>query len=132
MTTRPIRSPAAEWMGMELVEAVGGVARVTVTPREEMANSAGFVHGGILATLADSAMGRAVWSDLREQGKSLSFDLKVTFIQAAKVGELLTATGKVIHPGRRTVIAECEIRGRGERLIATASGSFLVQRKVAD
>jgi uncharacterized protein (TIGR00369 family) len=59
----------------------------------------------------------------------MSFDLKLNFINAAKVGEILRATGHVIHAGRRTAVAECRVEGSDGRLVATASATFAVTRE---
>jgi uncharacterized protein (TIGR00369 family) len=59
----------------------------------------------------------------------MSFDLKLNFINAAKVGENLRARGHVIRAGRRTVVAECRVEGWDGRLVATASATFAVTRE---
>jgi len=59
----------------------------------------------------------------------MSFDLKLSFISAAKVGETLRATGQVVHAGRRTGVTECRIEGSDGRLVATASGTFAMTRE---
>src|ERR1700687_3150117 len=87
------------------------------------------VHGGMISTLADSAMGRSVRTLKPGVVRAMSFDLKVSFISAAKVGETLRATARVIHGGRRTAVTECRIEGPGGRLVATASGTFAVTRE---
>ena len=61
--------------------------------------------------------------------RSMSFDLKLSFISAAKVGETLRATGRVVHAGRRTAVTECRVEGPGGRLVATASGTFAITRE---
>jgi uncharacterized protein (TIGR00369 family) len=94
-----------------------------------MANHAGFVHGGMISTLADSAMGRSVHTLTPGVTRAMSFDLKLNFINAAKIGETLRATGHVIHAGRRTVVTECRIDGKDGRLVATASATFVVTRE---
>jgi acyl-coenzyme A thioesterase PaaI-like protein len=58
----------------------------------------------------------------------VSFDLKLTFIAVAKIGEDLRATGKVVHAGRRTVVTECRIDDMDGNLVATASATFAVTR----
>jgi uncharacterized protein (TIGR00369 family) len=113
---------------MEQVEAGEGTATVKMLARPEMANAAGFVHGGMIATLADSAMGRSTRLVGPEIRRALSFDLKMNFVNAAKIGETLYATGKVLHAGRRTVVVDCIVKGDRERLIATATATFLVSR----
>jgi len=116
-------------LGMRLVAIGEGSATIEMTPTEDMTNHSGFVHGGMISTLADSAMGKAVRANGPKIRRQVSFDLKVTFISTAKVGETLQATGRVIHAGRRTVVAECRVEGPGQRLVATASGTFAVTRE---
>jgi uncharacterized protein (TIGR00369 family) len=126
--THPV-SAAWEWLGIELVEAGDDKAIVQMTATENMANHSGFLHGGMISALADSAMGRALRTVKPGIVRAMSFDLKVSFINAAKIGETLRATGRVVHAGRRTMVAHCRIEGRDGRLIATASGTFAVTRE---
>ena len=112
-----------------MVESGQGWATVEMTPTEDMANVSGFVHGGMISALADSAMGRSLRTLEPGVARAMSFDLKLNFINAAKIGETLRATGRVIHGGRRTIVAECRVEGREGRLIATASGTFAVTRE---
>jgi len=114
---------------MEAVETGEGTATVEMTPTEDMTNHSGFVHGGMISTLADSAMGRSVRTLKPGVVRAMSFDLKLSFITAAKIGERLSATARVIHAGRRTVVTECRIEGPDGKLVATASGTFAVTRE---
>ena len=88
----------------------------------------GVVHGGMISTLADTAMGRSLRTLKPGVARAMSFDLKLNFINAAKVGESLRATGHVIHAGRRTAVTECRVEGNDGRLIATASATFALTR----
>ena len=112
-----------------MVELGEGSATVEMTPTEDMANHAGFVHGGMISALADSAMGRSLRTLVPGVARAMSFDLKLSFISAATVGEKLQASGRVVHAGRRTVVAECRVETPGGRLVATASGTFAVTRE---
>ena len=124
-----IVSPAWQWLGIVAVELGDGMAVLEMTPTDHMANHAGFVHGGMISALADSAMGRSLRTLAPGVARAMSFDLKLSFIAAARVGETLRATGRVIHAGRRTMVAECRVQGPGGRLVATASGTFAVTRE---
>lgn len=127
VTQAPSRAWA--WLGLHLVTAGEGTAVVEMTATEDMANHSGFVHGGMISALADSAMGRALRTLKPGVTRAMSFDLKLNFINAAKVGESLRATGRVIHAGRRTAVTECTVEGKDGRLVATASGTFAVTRE---
>jgi uncharacterized protein (TIGR00369 family) len=83
----------------------------------------------MISALADSAMGRALRTIEPGVVRSMSFDLKLSFISAAKVGETLRATGRVVHAGRRTAVTECTVEGPQGRLVATASGTFAITRE---
>jgi len=122
-------SPAWTWLGIREVGLSDGKAVVEMTPTEDMANTAGFVHGGMISALADSAMGRSLRTIRPGVVRSMSFDLKLSFISAAKVGETLRATGQVVHAGRRTAVTECRVEGPGRKLVATASGTFAITRE---
>ncbi|HWO93067.1 MAG TPA: PaaI family thioesterase [Methylomirabilota bacterium] len=127
-TVKSPPSRAWAWLGLRLVATGEGTAVVEMTTTEDMANHSGFVHGGMISTLADSAMGRSVRTLNPGVVRAMSFDLKLNFINAAKVGENLRAAGHVIHAGRRTVVAECRVEGGDGRLVATASATFAVTR----
>ena len=121
-------SRAWEWLGLKLVETRDRTAVVEMATTDDMANHSGVVHGGMISTLADSAMGRSLRTLSPGVVRAMSFDLKLNFINAAKVGETLRATGHVIHAGRRTAVAECRVEGSDGRLVATASATFAVTR----
>jgi len=127
--TDHVVSPAWRWLGISEVALEDGAAVVEMTATENMANTMGFVHGGMISALADSAMGRALRTIKPGVARSMSFDLKLSFISAARVGETLRATGRVVHAGRRTAVTECRVEAPGGRLVATASGTFAITRE---
>src|ERR1700680_4884993 len=122
-------SRAWEWLGLTLVETGVGTATVEMTPTEDMANHSGFVHGGMISTLADSAMGRSLRTLKPGVTRAMSFDLKLTFIAAAGIGDTLRATANVVHAGRRTVVTGCRVEGKDGRLVATGSATIAVTRE---
>ncbi len=129
MSSRTQTVPAAwGWLGIRLVATEEGSATVEMQLTEDMANHAGFVHGGMISALAESAMGRSVGSLKPPVAVAMGFDLKVSFISPASVGERLRATGQVIHAGRRTAVTECRVEGPGGNLVATATGTFVITR----
>jgi acyl-CoA thioesterase len=122
-------SRAWTWLGLQTVETGEGTATVEMRTTEDMANHSGFVHGGMISTLADSAMGRSLRTLKPGVVRAMSFDLKLNFISAAKPGQTLRAVGRVVHAGRRTVVTECRVEGPAGKLVATASGTFSVTRE---
>lgn len=117
-------SPVNAWVGLETVSMEDGEAVLRLPTRSEMTNYQGTVHGGLIALLADATMGRAVASTLSDRSRQANFDLKVSFIGAARVGSVLRAQARLLHRGRRTGVAECRIEDERGRLIATATATF--------
>ena len=121
-----VPSDAWKFLGIQLVETGEGQAVVEIEAKDQMANSLGVVHGGFIATICDSAMARAMATAIPASARQVSFDLKVNFINAARPGERLRATARVLHAGRSTGVAEARVEGPGRTLIATATGSFSI------
>jgi uncharacterized protein (TIGR00369 family) len=90
-------------------------------------NVYGFVHGGSLFTLADSAMGIAC---LTAGNLVVTSDTHIRFITNAKKGNLLTASGKIIHRGKDMIIAEAEIRDKRQRLLVKTQGSYFIRSPI--
>jgi uncharacterized protein (TIGR00369 family) len=125
MTTEA--SATAAWLGIEAAStSAQGEAVLEMPTREEMGNRSGVLHGGFMALLADSAMGRALASVLPEGEKHYSFDLKLNFISTGRIGERLRAVARVLHSGRRTGFTECRVEGQDGRLVATATATFII------
>jgi acyl-CoA thioesterase len=122
-------SKAWAWLGLQTVETGKGSATVEMKTTDDMANHSGFVHGGMISTLADSAMGRSLRTLKPGVVRAMSFDLKLNFISAARTGDTLRAAARVVHAGRRTVVTDCRIEAPDGKLIATASATFAVTRE---
>src|SRR3982751_6328980 len=101
------RPPIADLMNFDLIEVSEGFAVFTVEPAEYHYNPIGVVHGGLAATLLDSAMGCAVHSTLPAGAGYTTLEIKVNFVRplTAETGRVRCEAG-VIHVGGRTATAE--------------------------
>jgi acyl-CoA thioesterase len=89
-------------------------------------NINGVVHGGVYATILDTAMGGAVVSLLTEEETAATTSLYVEFLRAAREGEHLSARGHVLRRGRHVAFAEGALVGsEGERL-SQARGTWYI------
>nr|WP_240963918.1 PaaI family thioesterase [Streptomyces sp. C1-2] len=114
-------------IGMNFDEVEHGRVVMSLSTRPDFANPLGTVHGGIAATLLDSAMGCAVHSTLPAGVSYTTLELKVNYIRAARLdGQRLIATGTVVHAGRRTATAEGQVHDTNGKLIAHATTTCLV------
>ena len=104
-----------------------GRAVFSLLPSEMHYNPLGGVHGGVLATLLDSAAGCAVHSVLPAGTGYTSVDLTTKFLRPVTAASgRITAEGRVISRGSRTALAEAQLTdGRG-RLVAHATSTCLL------
>ena len=106
-----------------------GLVEFTLAPKEFHYNPIGSVHGGVFATLLDSACGCAVHTKLPAGVFYTSLDLSVKFLRPVSIATgPITAVGTVVHLGRRTALAEGRIVDAAGRLYATATSSCLILR----
>jgi uncharacterized protein (TIGR00369 family) len=103
----------AERLGARAEVADDGSARLRFTAGEEHLNPAGTVHGGVLATLVDTAMGTAVRSTVDDDVPATS-QLTVTYLRPGKPGER-TVTARVRTRGEHLTVCDADVEqdGRG-------------------
>ena len=119
--------PIANLLGMALVEVEHGRAVFTVTPDESMFNPIGTVHGGVVCTLLDSALGCALHTTLPAGRGYTSVEIKVSYLKAVRPASgLLTATGRVVRVGSRVGFTEGEVTDASGAIVATASSTLLL------
>ncbi len=119
--------PVMQMLGMEGMEVDEGRVTVFMTPREFHYNPLGTVHGGVLATLLDSATGCAVQSTLPAGVGYTSVDLSTKFLRPVTVDSgLLRCEGTVLSRGRRTALAEARLTDASGRLAAHATSTCLL------
>ena len=119
--------PIAELVGFDLVEVGEGHASFSLDPAERHYNPLGTVHGGIAATLLDSAMGCAVHTTLGEGENYTTLELKVNFVRAiTEATGRVVAAGSVIHRGGRVATAEARLTDEDGRLLAHGTSTCLI------
>jgi acyl-CoA thioesterase len=89
----------SQWLGIVVDEYREGYCRLHYTIRDEMLNGFAIVHGGIVFSAADSAFAFACNSHGRI---SVALDVHISFINAAKAGDVLTVEAKEVHTGNKT------------------------------
>ncbi|MFC9628485.1 PaaI family thioesterase [Streptomyces mirabilis] len=120
-------APIAATLGMTLEEVEHGRVVFALVPGEEHYNPIGSVHGGVYATLLDSAAGCAVQSVLPQGMGYTSLDLNVKFLRPVTVDTgKVRAVGTVVNSGRRTALAQAELFDSGNRLLAHTTSSCLL------
>jgi uncharacterized protein (TIGR00369 family) len=111
-------------LGVHGDSASEGSARLELDAGEEHLNPSGSVHGGVLATLVDSAMGMAVRSATGEDDVPATSQLSVTYLSPGRPGRL-AVTAEVRKQGKHLTICEAQVEQDGQTL-AHAIATFAV------
>ncbi|MFE1885167.1 PaaI family thioesterase [Streptomyces diastatochromogenes] len=120
-------APITATLDFTLDEVDEGRVVFSMTPGEEHYNPIGSVHGGVYATLLDSAAGCAVQSTLPPGMGYTSLDLTVKFLKriTADTGRV-RAIGTIVSRGRQTALAQATLVDTEERLLAHATSSCML------
>lgn len=114
-------------LGMSLAEVDEGRAVFTLEPDARMLNPIGSVHGGIAATLLDSAMGCAVHTTLPAGVGYTTAQLNLHYLRAMQPGMgRVRAVGTVLHRGRKQATAEAKLYDADDRLLAHGTTVCLI------
>ena len=118
-------SPFYRWTGMRVVAVEPGSVTLALHLEDHHANLQGFAHGGVLATLADAAMGLSVRSALETGRRHVTIELGVHYLRPIRTGTV-TATGRAVRVGREIAYAEAAITDERGTDLARASGTYSV------
>jgi uncharacterized protein (TIGR00369 family) len=124
--------PIMDLIDFRLVKVEPGEVTFQFEPAEFHYNPMGGVHGGVVSTLLDSAMGLSVLTQLPPGSGFSTLEVKVNFVRAisAKTGTLL-AEGKIVHLGARVATAEARLVDPQGKLHAHATTTCLVLREAS-
>src|SRR5437867_4697768 len=119
--------PVATLIGFSLTSIEPGRALIELEATERHANPMGTLHGGILADIADAAMGMAYASALDDGETFTTLELKINFMKPVWTGKL-RAEGRMLSGGRTIGLVECHVRDAKDRLIAHATSTCMTLR----
>ncbi len=119
--------PLADLLGIQPEKLEDGRAVFALTVRTDHLNPYGVVHGGVVYSLVDTAMGAALVSRLEADERCATLEIKINYLAPAREGEL-RAEARVVERTTRIAVLESRVHGDGERLVALATGSFYIQR----
>lgn len=125
MTESTISHPFADLIGLEVSAEAGGSSTATIVAREAHLNPHGVVHGAVIYALADTGMGAALAQALGPGEICSTIEIKINYFRPAVPGPLRCKT-RLIHRGRRTGALESEVFDEASRLLARATGTFMI------
>ncbi len=121
-------SPFHELVGPLYKKAEPDAFHVGMVVARKHLNTHGVVHGGMICTLVDFAMGYAARFVTDPPRQLVTTSLSVDFAGNARVGDWIEARVDIMRPGRQVAFVNCFVFHAGER-IARGSGTFLVLRR---
>jgi uncharacterized protein (TIGR00369 family) len=113
------------WSGIRVADASSGTVTLELVLDEHHRNVQGFAHGGVLATLADAAMGLSVRSALEPGRRHVTIEMGMHYLRPVTIGTI-TATGLAVRIGREIAYAEAVVADATGRDLARASGTYSV------
>jgi uncharacterized protein (TIGR00369 family) len=119
--------PLARLLGFELEKIEQGGVTFAMDPAECHYNPFGVVHGGVAATLFDSALGCAVQTLLPPASAAPTMQLNINYIRPITISTgRIRCSGTVVHLGKRSATAEGRLVDMHGKLYAHATGTFVI------
>lgn len=116
--------PFLKLLGVE-VETVGpGSATLLLSVRDELMRNDSIVHGGVMASLIDSAFAFAIIPILGEGERTVTVDLTIHYLRPLSSG-VARASARVVRAGRRVITVSADLFDENDKLAATALSTYL-------
>jgi uncharacterized protein (TIGR00369 family) len=128
------RQGAMETIGARIVHLEPGHAHVSVEYSESIAQQHGYVHGGVVGMIADTAGGYAGFSMMPAGASVLTVEYKMNLLAPAD-GQTILAKGRVLKPGRTLVVAQVDVfahKNGQTKLCATMLQTLMVMAGKSD
>ncbi len=114
----------AHGLGMKLLEAHDGYAKLEVEVKPQFANLHGFAHGSLFFSLADSAFALAV----NMEGPAAAVQFSMSIFRPVPVGNVLTGEALQIYRGKSQAVVDLKVTDNRGRLIAKGQATALTTR----
>jgi len=114
-------------IGAQLTRVEPGIVEITLPYRADMAQQHGYLHAGVVTTIADSACGYAAYSLMPPRSEVLSVEFKVNLLRPAQ-GETFTAVAEVVKAGKTLTVVRADVFGlAGDKreLVATMLATMI-------
>lgn len=118
--------PFIQFLKFSIADLRVGQVALEVQADSNYANALHIVHGGLLMTLADTAMGA---SCMTLNKKVVTLDINFNFMKAIVLQDKIKAKAHVLHDGNRTMVTEAEIFNEAGQMCVKGRGTFFVVEK---
>lgn len=114
----------SERVGLEFTDLEAGYSRGVLDVTDELLNPNGVLHGAVLYTMADTGMGAATQTELAEDERCATIEVKINYLRPVRAGRVVCET-TLVRKGRSVAYLESDLSNDGET-VARATGSFSV------
>lgn len=115
--------PFSKLIGMQLEDLQPDLAVISIDMRDDLRQPSGVLHGGVTATLIDTAMAFAVRTRLGLTEATATIDLTVHYVRPHMTGKFI-CTAKVVRAGKRIFTVSADVHGSEGKLIATGLSTY--------
>ncbi len=112
-----------KFLGTQIDEVRPGYGRTSLQIQEHHTNLAGFVHGGVIMSIADTAVGVACVAFGK---KVVTLNMTTNFINNVQQGDVITAQATTISNGNRVIVMDCVVKNSQDLLLAKLQCTFYV------
>jgi acyl-CoA thioesterase len=120
------RSPYYQLLKMETLEIRKGKSIIQMPFRKKLTHPYGIVHGGAIASLADSAVAMALIGLVKPSDRITTIEFKINFFTPVSQGKL-TAQAKIIYKGSKTAVGDVEVSNEAGKLVAKVIATYMIQ-----
>lgn len=113
-------------LGLRMLSVDNSHVKLGLTVTESHLNSMGIVHGGVLSSMLDQAMGTLVTA-VKNGQQGVTTNLNITFLSAMRSGELVVSAYPV-HESLRSMTLRAEVHGEDGTLACIGTATFLIPR----
>jgi acyl-CoA thioesterase len=118
-------APYFQLLQIRLEQIETGFARFRMPFRKELTQAYGMVHGGAIASLADTAVAFALLTIIQPGERVTTAEFKINFFAAVTDGEMV-GEARVVHAGKRLVSADMEVKSQDGKLIAKGIATYAI------
>jgi uncharacterized protein (TIGR00369 family) len=126
------KQTAMTTIGAQLIKVEPGLVEISIPYRADLTQQHGYLHGGIITTIADTACGYAAYTLMPAKSEVLSVEFKVNLLRPAR-GQSFIARAEVIKAGRTLTVTRADVFGIYEddrrELVATMQATIICLQK---
>ncbi|MBI3845039.1 MAG: PaaI family thioesterase [Planctomycetes bacterium] len=113
-------------LGMAIDDVAEGTCTLTVRMRDDLKQRYGVMHGGVLATLVDSAVAFALYSLVTPGDEITTIEMKTNFLAPVRDGDVARAEARILKKGKSIAVGDVHVRNGAGELVGSGSATYML------